>query len=235
MAVMKRPAWIISLTLLTAAALSAGIWWYRSGAVESALLRQPPYRILKDHAQAEYAPVLKAYRAWREGTATEAAFLDLATAQYSQVATRRLAHASQESVLALMNDTLLTVRKLAAKSPEACFRYWFPEVSGPAPIAQLLSPEDLGRTRELMGAVVKSAAENPVAAPDPEEVKEPLGHIVNSMYEQYGSDAQMVARADDPRVDRAKVCTITTAVYERILALPPDLGSKLIRVMAAGS
>jgi hypothetical protein len=87
---------------------------------------------------------------------------------------------------------------------------------------------------ELMGAVVSTAAKEPVAVPDPEEVKEPLGNIVNAMYERYGADAQMVARAEDPRADHAKVCAITTAVYERILALPPEVSSKLIRVMAAG-
>ncbi len=234
MAAMKRPAWILPTALVTLAALSAGIFWYRNTGDERALLNQEPYRVLKQHSRAEYGRVLDAFRKFRAGESTEAAFLNVANAQYSQAATRRLAHASQESVLGLMRDTLATVKKLEAKSPETCFRYWFPEISGPAEIAQALEPADLERTLALMSEVVRSAAEAPVAAPDPEEVKEPLGNIVNSMYEQYGTDAQMVAHAEDPRADRAKVCTITTAVYERILALPPETSSKLIRVMAAG-
>ena len=53
-----------------------------------------------------------------------------------------------------------------------------------------------------------------------------------AIYEQYGADAQMLAHADDPRADRAKVCTITISLYERILQLPPDKASELIRTMA---
>ena len=234
MAAMKRRAWILSASLLTLAALSAGVFWYRNAGVESALLAQPAFPALKEHSRAEYLRVLDAYERFRAGEGTELEFLNVASAQYTLASTRRLAHASQESVLALMRDTLVTVKKLQAKSPETCFKYWFPEVAGPAEVAQVLSAEDLRHTMELQSTVVRTAAENPVAAPDPEEVKEPLGNIVNSMYEQYGSDAQMVAHAEDARVDRAKVCTITTAVYERILALPPETSSKLIRVMAAG-
>ena len=234
MAAMKRPAWILSASLLALAGLSAAIFWYRINGVEAALLDQPAFATLKRHSRAEYQRVLAAYRKFRGGDSTEFEFLNVANAQYAQAATRRLAHASQDSVLALMQDTLVTVRKLEAKSPETCFRYWFPEVAGPAEVAQVLAAEDLRHTMELMGAVVRTAAENPLAAPDPAEVQQPLADIVNSMYEKYGADAQMVAHAEDPRADRAKVCTITTAVYERILALPPETSSKLIRVMAAG-
>jgi hypothetical protein len=234
MTAMKRPSWILPASLLTLAALSAGIYWFRTGGIESALLAEAPYPVLKQHARAEYSRVLAAFREFRAGDSTEMEFLNVASAQYAQAATRRLAHASQDSVLALMRDTLTTVKKLAARSPETCFRYWFPEVAGPAEVAQVLEPGDLRRTLLIMSQVVSTAAANPVVAPDPEEVKEPLANIVNALYEQYGADAQMVAHAEDPRADRAKVCTITTAVYERILALPPETSSKLIRVMAAG-
>ena len=58
-----------------------------------------------------------------------------------------------------------------------------------------------------------------------------LADVVNATYEQYGTDAQMVAHVDDPRIDRAKVCTITLSLYERIMAWPPADSSALIRVM----
>ena len=41
----------------------------------------------------------------------------------------------------------------------------------------------------------------------------------------------MIAHADDPRVDRAKVCTITLSVYDRIMSLPPADSSALLRSM----
>ena len=63
-------------------------------------------------------------------------------------------------------------------------------------------------------------------------MKDNLANVINATYEQYGADAQMIAHADDARVDRAKVCTITISVYDRILALPAARRPReLIRAM----
>ena len=82
-----------------------------------------------------------------------------------------------------------------------------------------------------MGEVIRSAAEHPEPLPEPDAVKDNLTNVINATYEQYGSDAQMLANAEDPRVDRSKVCTITISVYDRILRLPPDQASALLRAM----
>jgi hypothetical protein len=41
----------------------------------------------------------------------------------------------------------------------------------------------------------------------------------------------LIAHADDPGVDRAKVCTITLSVYDRIMSLPPAQSGALLRSM----
>ena len=105
----------------------------------------------------------------------------------------------------------------------------------PPDVAQLVDARAQARTFELMGEVIRSAAENPVPLPDPEGVKENLAAVINATYDQFGTDAQMLANAEDPRADRAKVCTITISVYERILRLPPREASELIRSHDAGA
>jgi hypothetical protein len=159
-------------------------------------------------------------------------FVNAAHARYTFIATRKLGAASQSSVQALMRDTLATARKLQQKSPEACFRYWQPEIAGPADVAQILTAGERSHTLALMSEVVRSASEQPVAAPAAAEVQGDLANVINAIYAEFGTDAQMVAHAEDPRVDRAKVCTILNSIYERILALPPDVSTRLIRVMA---
>jgi hypothetical protein len=146
-------------------------------------------------------------------------------------ATQRLGRASQESVLALMHDMLGTAGALAARPDDSCFRYWFPLVSGPPDIARNVDAASQANTLTLMANVIESAATEPVALPEPDTVKDNLASIINATYEQYGADAQLIAHADDPDVDRAKVCTITISVYERILKLPPADSSALIRAM----
>ena len=42
----------------------------------------------------------------------------------------------------------------------------------------------------------------------------------------------MLGHAEDPRVDHIKVCAITIGFYERVLSLPPERATALIRVMA---
>jgi hypothetical protein len=124
------------------------------------------------------------------------------------------------------------VKKLRAHSPETCFRYFYPNVAGAPDVSQILDAQEQRHTLELMGEVVRSSATNPVVRPAEQEIAQPLADIINATYEQFGADAQMVAHPEDPRIDRGKVCVITTTLYERIMALPPDVGTKLLRYMA---
>jgi hypothetical protein len=166
----------------------------------------------------------------REETSREN-FINFANSEINLAATKNLAHASQPSVLALMKDMLATARKLQNAPGDTCFRYWFPLVEGPPDIAKYIEPAAQARTLDLMGDVIRTAAENPSPLPDPDAVKDNLAKVINETYEQYGADAQMIAHADDPNVDRAKVCTITMSVYDRIMGLSPADSSALLRSM----
>jgi hypothetical protein len=230
---MRNLKWI--LAAVSVALAVAALWWHGVRGVEAELLAEEPYRILKRHERAEYARILEAWREVKAGEREAAEFVRESNAIFSEVATRRLGTASQESVQALMRDTIRTVKKLQADSPEACFQYFYPEVSGAPDVGGILSAGEQRRTLELMGSVVRTSAENPVARPAQEEIEGPLADVVNATYEQYGTDAQMVAHPEDPRIDRARVCEITLSLYERILALPPDLSTRLLRYMAPGA
>ena len=158
-------------------------------------------------------------------------FINLANSEISLVATRSLAHASQGAVLALMKDMIATAKRLQKEPGDVCFRYWFPQISGPPDIAKYIDEAAQAHTLALMGEVIRSAAENPSPLPPAEAVKDNLANVINATYEQYGSDAQMIAHADDARADRTKVCAITISVYERIMSLPPADASELLRAM----
>jgi hypothetical protein len=124
-----------------------------------------------------------------------------------------------------------TAKRLQKVPGDVCFRYWFPQISGPPDIARHIDEAAQARTLELMGEVIRSASESPSPLPPPDSVKDNLTNVINATYEQYGSDAQMIAHADDARADRTKVCAITISVYERILSLSPADSSALLRAM----
>jgi hypothetical protein len=221
----------VAIGLALVIAVAVGAWWYEQYRADSALLQQPVYRVLKKHERTLYGELLDEYRVYQRGEEGPEKFVNLANSQISLAATQRLAHASGQSVLALMRDMVATAKKLEGKPDDACFRYWFPQVAGPPDVAKYIEPAAQAHTLELMGEVIRSAAENPQPLPEPDAVKDNLGNVINATYEQYGTDAQMLAHAEEEGVDRGKVCTITISVYERILELPPHQAGDLLRAM----
>jgi len=221
----------IAIGLAVVIAVAVGAWWYERYQADSALQQQPVYRVLKQHERSLYDELFEEYRVYQRGEEGPEKFINLANSQITLAATQRLAHASAPSVLALMRDMVATAKTLQGKPEDACFRYWFPQVLGPPDIAKFIEPAAQAHTLELMGEVIRSAAENPEPLPEAEAVKDDLANVINATYEQFGPDAQMLANAEDPRADRSKVCTITISVYERILRLPPVKASALLRAM----
>jgi hypothetical protein len=223
--------WIVA-GLIAVIAVAVGAWWYEGYRAESALLAQPVYRVLKKHEPALFDELVAEYRVYQRDEERPEQFINFANEKISTVATHALAHASQDAVLALVKDMLATGKALQAKPGDTCFRFWFPKISGPPDIAQSIDAGTQSHTMDLMGEVIRTAAENPVPQPDAAAIKDSMAEVVNGTYQQFGADAQMLAHAEDPRVDRARVCAIAVGFYERVLQLPPDKATALIRVMA---
>lgn len=224
---------VVALALLAL----AGVWtwphfqgWQRSRAAQAELLRQPVYDVLQEHEPAIFKHIADRYGDIGHGR-SEADFTNFANAQLSEVATRRLAHASDTAVLALLNDMITNARRLEQRPDDSCFRFLFPQVSGPPDFAASLDAAAQARTFEVIAEVIRTSTETPQPLPEAQAVQDNLASVVNATYAQWGADAQMIAHADDPRVDRRKVCAMTLSLYDRILARPPADASALIRVM----
>lgn len=223
--------WIV-IGLFALITVAVGSWWYEQHRTESRLLAQPVYRVLKDHDRSLYDDLLARYRLLQREEDSNDRFINFANAEISKTATNSLARASQEPVLALVRDMVSTAKKLQARPGDGCFQFWFPNIAGPPDVANVVDADAQSQTLGLMADVIRSAAETPAPPPDTEKVKDNLANIINAVYAEYGADAQMLAHAEDPRIDRSKVCTITISLYERILQLPPAEAGDLIRTMA---
>jgi hypothetical protein len=222
--------WVVILLIVVVVG-AIGAFWYEGYRAEAALLEQPVYRVLKKHEPVVYEKLVAEYKTYQRDESTREAFINLANSEIYVVTTQSLAHSSQAALMALMKDMLATAHQLQEAPGDTCFRYWFPLVSGPPDIAKYIEPAAQAHTLDLMGEVIRTAAEGPVPLPEPEAVKDNLAKVINETYDQYGADAQMIAHAADPKVDRAKVCTITLSVYDRIMSLPPADSSALLRSM----
>jgi hypothetical protein len=225
--------WLL-IAIAALIAVVVGSWWHTRYRAEAALLERPAYRVIKQHAPGVFEELRDEYLLYQRNEESRERFINFANEKVSSTATRSLARASRESVVALVRDMLATARKLQTAPDDACFRFWFPDVVGGADVASTVDAATQEHTLELMAEVIRSAAEDPQPPPDPEAVKHNLARIIDETYELFGADAQMLANAGDPRADRAKVCAITNSIYERILQLPPATASDLLRAMAPG-
>ena len=222
--------WVVILIVVILVG-AVGTYWYDGYSAESALLEKPVYRVLKKHEPEVFDGLVAEYKSFVRDETRREDFINHANAAISLAATHDIAHASQPAVLALMKDMVSTARTLQKQPGDACFRYWFPQVLGPPDVAKLIDPLAQAHTLELMGDVIRSSAESPSPLPPADSVKDNLAKVINATYDQYGSDAQMIAHAEEPNIDRAKVCAITLSVYDRIMSLPPAEASELIRSM----
>ncbi len=223
--------WIVT-GLAVIIAVAVGAWWYEGYRAEAALLEQPVYRVLRQHDRPLFDELVAEYRVYQRDEERAEQYINFASERITELATKSLAHASQESVLALVRDMLANGRRLQLRPGDQCFRFWFPKVAGAPDVAQFTDAQSQAHTLDLMAEVIRSAAEDPVPTPTADAVKDSLADVVNGTYAQFGADAQMLGHAEDPRVDRVKICAITISFYERVLSLPPDRATALIRVMA---
>jgi hypothetical protein len=205
--------------------------WYDARNAESTLLALPVYRVLKEHESETYARLLDEYRRAARDKSRFDIFTSIANSEISAAATRRVAHASQDALLALMNDMLANMKRLQKQSGEQCFRYLFPRIAGPADISRTLDEPSQRHTLDLMAEVIRTSAVNPVAVPPAADVQDKLQPVIDAVSVQFGADTQLMSHPEAPGADRAKICNITIALNERVLQLPPADATAVLRTL----
>jgi hypothetical protein len=204
-------------------------WTTRQARAE--LLALPVYRVIARHEPVAYERLLSEYRQVVRDRSHMEVFTEVANAEIANLATTRIAHASDAALLALMQDMLDKLQLLRARSPEDCYRYLFPRVAGPPATARWFDREAQARTLDRMADVIRTASEHPVAVPPRERVEGLLGPVINDIYAQFGENTSLLSRAEEPGVNRQTVCAIATTLYEKVMRLPPADAAAVIRSM----
>jgi hypothetical protein len=220
------------LALLGLILVGGRLGWFGARGPDAELLAQPAYRVLRQHEPEAWQRVRIAHTHIGDD-AGRSNFVNVANAEFTAAATRRLGRASPESQLALLRDMLNNLRRLRARPGDACFRYLYPEIAGQAGVAMELPADAQARTLALAAEVIRTAAETPAPPPPAEEAARKLGPVVDAVYAQFGADTQLMSHVREPDIDRVKVCDIAIALYQHILALPPADASQVISAVAA--
>ena len=226
--------WIV-IGLVVVIAVAVGAWWYEGYSAESALLKQPVYRVLKKHERALFDELVAEYRVYQRDEERPEQFINFANSRDQPDRDPR-AGACLAGVGAGAGAATCwpPAKQLQGKPGDACFRFWFPQVSGPPDIAQVIDARAQAHTLDLMGEVIRSAAENPVPQPGTRGGERQPGRCrQRHLRAVRRRRADAGARRRSARRSRQGVHHHHLGFYERVLQLPPDQASALIRVDGA--
>jgi len=87
---------------------------------------------------------------------------------------------------------------------------------------------------EVMGRIVHSATYTPQPLPDEAKSEALLNSLVGRLRADYAKDDFLLLQTKPTdAADREKVCLMTGSLYKRVLELPPDQSSALLRFLLA--
>jgi len=86
---------------------------------------------------------------------------------------------------------------------------------------------------DSIGLVIKTAVQNPQSPPNPKRSKELLNTLVEPITNKFGDDLQLFAKTSHNKLEKKKMCTMSIAIYERILLLKKENASMLLRYLIA--
>jgi hypothetical protein len=89
--------------------------------------------------------------------------------------------------------------------------------------------------RAALTEVIRAAGANPQEIPTSEAAEEILGPVYVTLRELHGDDLDMLQMADQPGVDKEKVCTLIRSFYGQILELPTESSGTVLRYLFSGT
>jgi hypothetical protein len=215
-------------------AMSEAAAWTDPRKLESALLEVPLYQTLKTYdPQAFSQLVLQIQQSILAGD-SKAELINRARARLSSVVERYLPYAADNVVLDFTKVIIQEMQYLQQINSELCYALLFPDRIPGMDVTQYFSEELRLADLAVMSRVIETAARNPQFIPTEAQIAHSWDLALDRLMQRYGADAAILAKLDDPHVDKGKVCTISAALYQEVLKLPQKESAKLLRFLFAG-
>jgi hypothetical protein len=156
--------------------------------------------------------------------------MQTALTEVGQLAQKHMSAASNQAVRIFMKHAIVQLEELQRKPGDGCFRFLFPQVSGPPDLSAL--PEDMVEANTpLLEALLVSAIEHPQPPPSESDSMAMLEPILMRLTQTYGQDLQMLGNPGGSNLDRRRICEISVDLYDQILDLPHDQGASVLGFM----
>ena len=239
----KRVAFILTGVLAFVVLETMTVWfllprieaWDNARRIESAFQGIPAFQAIKEHDPKTYQAMVTELATALNNGATEAEILAKVRSHIGRVIQTRLPSASDEAVVDYMKIMLAEMKELDSRGNDLCYRFLFPEESGPIDGRKYFSAEMQQADLAALALVIKTSAENPQPPPAEAEVSRQLSPIYQELGKEYGDDLLMLQHPTAPNVDKNKICTMAMSLYSKILELSENESGKILRFMLARS
>lgn len=205
--------------------------WNVARKADSAFVDIPAFQAIKQHDPKTYEAILSDIRGSLRKGADEAQIIGLVRGHIVGVVQKRLPSASDEAVVSYMAVMVTEIHELHKYSSELCYRFLFPEKSGPIDGRKYFSKRTQEADLAALAQVIKTSAESPQSIPKEAEVMPKLEPVIFELEKKYGNDITMLQNPSAPTVDRGKVCSMTADLYKRIIEMPRNENGKILRFM----
>ena len=205
--------------------------WYQAHSAESELLESPAFRALKQHDRATYDKMLAEMKQSLKDGHSQAQINSTVRGHIVKVVGEKLPRASNESVVSYMRVMLIEMNELKEQGGDLCYRFLFPQQSGPIDPAKHFSKKTQEADLAALAEVIRTSTENPQPVPPETEVISSLQPIYQELANEHGDDIAMLQSPTAASVDRGKICAMTETIYTNILRLPGDESGRVLRYL----
>lgn len=203
--------------------------------VESALLDMPVYRTLQQHEPKAYEQIRSAIETSIANKLPQEQMWAVTRPVITEVATRRLPHASDTVLVKYGAHIVSATTLLHAKGGDACFSYINPAPGEALDFTALLGREVAEQELSLVAEIVTSAAGKKRAAVTETEAKLDVDAVIGKLLSKYSQpDLAALQNPNSPNVDKRKYCQVIIDLYKEVIALPAPRNSQLLRYLMQG-
>lgn len=149
-----------------------------------------------------------------------------------QILSSRIPRSSNVSIIAYMRVTLEEMKQLRLHGDGLCYQFLYPQANQMIDIAQYVPQQLIQEDIKALTEVIRSSYENPVALPNEREVRKNLDQVQHTITQNYGEEIALMQTPLAHNIDKDKICSITIALFEEILKLPPQQSGQALRYIA---
>ena len=206
--------------------------WNQARNMETSLLQIPVFQRLKAYDKKTYGILLAEIENSLKKGNDESEIISVVREHIAKLIQQRLPSASDEAVITYMKTMLVEMAELNQLGGDLCFRFIFPQQSGGAiDSTKYLSKRTQEADLAALAEVIRTSAENPQPVPQESDVVSHLDPIYAELVKEHGEEIAMLQNPTGANVDKHKVCVLAADFYTRILKLPTQEGSKVIRFL----